>query len=195
MSQASPQQLAVPGATRSGGESAGPARGSAARRVGGALLLEQLEHGPHRALYLLVGIEHDAVAIPNEADRQRKAQLALVCFVELAAVQARANNMQLGLGERALHAEHEAVVELGRIVATVLVDHERAGDGAQLEQTMPVLVGTSETGSFEREDGSHVAHRHIADQRLEVLALGRPRTGLAETQIYRSTSITFRTGT
>ena len=48
--------------------------------------------------------------------------------------------MQLGLGERALHAEHEAVVELGWIVAAVFVDHERAGDGAKLEKPMPVLV-------------------------------------------------------
>jgi hypothetical protein len=39
--------------------------------------------------------------------------------------------MQLRLGEGALHAEHEAVVELGGAVTAVLVDHERAGDGAQ----------------------------------------------------------------
>ena len=77
--------------------------------VGGALLFEQLEDAANRTLHLLVGVEHDLVAIPDEADRQRKAQLALVRFVELAAVQARANDMQLGLGERALHAEHEAV--------------------------------------------------------------------------------------
>ena len=38
--------------------------------------------------------------------------------------------MQLHLGEGALHAKHEAVVELGGIVTAVLVDHECAGDGA-----------------------------------------------------------------
>ena len=91
--------------------------------------------------------------------------------------------MQLGLSERALHAEHEAIVELGRVVATILVDHQRVGDGAELQQAMPILVRARQAGSFERENGADVAHRHVADQRLEVLAVGRPRTGLTEVPV------------
>jgi hypothetical protein len=45
------------------------------------------------------------------------------------------------LRKRALQAEHEAVVEVGGVVAAILVDHQRAGYGAQLELAMPVLVG------------------------------------------------------
>ena len=41
---------------------------------------------------------------------------AFVRLIDLASVEARADNMQLCLSERALHAEHKAVVELGWIV-------------------------------------------------------------------------------
>ena len=57
-------------------------------------------------------------------------------------MEARANDVQLRLSEGALHAEHEAIVEIGRIVHTVFVDHDGTSDGAQFEQSMPVLVRT-----------------------------------------------------
>jgi hypothetical protein len=66
-----------------------------------------------------------------------------------APVEARADDVKLCLGERALHAEHKAVVELGRVVTAVLVDYQRAGDGAQLEQAVPVLVRARQARSFE----------------------------------------------
>src|SRR5262249_56914182 len=55
--------------------------------------------------------------------RQWEVQFTLVRLVELAAVEARADDVKLCLGERALHAEHKAVVELGRVVTAVLVDY------------------------------------------------------------------------
>jgi hypothetical protein len=95
-------------------------------------------------------------------------------------VEARADDVQLGLREGALHAEHETVVELGRIAAAILVDHERTGDGAQLEEAVPVLVRARQARRFQGEDRADLAHRHLADQRFEVLAMGHPRAGLAE---------------
>jgi hypothetical protein len=38
--------------------------------------------------------------------------------------------MQFGLSERPLHAEDEAVVEIGRVVATVAIEHQGLGNGA-----------------------------------------------------------------
>ena len=142
MSQTAPEQFAIPS------PAVGPARKAKTKlleapdhRIGAALSLEQFEHRPNGALHFLIGVERDLIVVENKADRQSEAQLTFVRLVELAAVEARADDVQLCLGERALHAEHKAVVELGRIVTAVLVDHERAGDGAQLEQAMPVLVG------------------------------------------------------
>ena len=98
-------------------------------------------------------------------------------------MQACSDDVQLGLGERALHAQHEAVVELARVVAAVLVDDQRVGDGAQLQQAMPVLVGAREARCLQREDRADVAHRHIADQRLEVLPARGSGARLAEVAV------------
>jgi hypothetical protein len=181
MRQPAPEEFSVPRATIGTTREAQPEFLEAPHgAVGGTLAFEQFEDHADRALDLPIGIEHDLVALEYEADRQREAQFAPGGFVEFAAMEARADDVQLRLGEGALHAEHEAVVELGGIVTTVFVDHERAGDGAQFAQAMPVLVGSCQPGGFQGEDRTDLTHRHIADQRLEVRALGRCRAGLSE---------------
>ena len=42
-------------------------------------------------------------------------------------MEAGADNVQFRLGERTLHSQYKPIVELGRIVATIPVDHERTG--------------------------------------------------------------------
>src|SRR5262245_16356282 len=73
--------------------------------------------------------------------RERELELTFAGLVELATVESRANDVQLGLLKCSLHTENKAVVELGGVVTTILVDYQRAGDGAQLQQTRPILVG------------------------------------------------------
>jgi hypothetical protein len=60
------------------------------------------------------------IAKPN---RQRETQLSLLGFVELTALEAHAQKMQLGLGHGPFQPQQKSVVEIGRIVATILVDH------------------------------------------------------------------------
>src|ERR1700739_4116989 len=92
-------------------------------RVGAVLLLEQREDRPDGALHFLVGIENDLVAVKYQTNRQWKTQLTFLRSVEFGAVEARANDMRFCLCERAFHAEDKAVVEVGRIVATISVEH------------------------------------------------------------------------
>ena len=143
--------------------------------------LEQVEDGANGTLHFLIGIERNIVALIHITNRQRELELTFARLVELAAMEARANDVQLGLRKRALHAQHQAVVEVGRVVAAVLVHHQRPGDGTELQQTVPLLVGACQTRGFEREDRPHLTHRHIADQRVEVRAIGR--RGVAQISI------------
>src|SRR5262249_8448667 len=62
-----------------------------------SIALEQLEDGANRALHFLIGIEHDLVAIIHVTNRQRELELTFARLVELAAMEARANDVQLGL--------------------------------------------------------------------------------------------------
>src|SRR6202795_4487237 len=177
MGQAAPEQFAVPGA------SVRPTRKAQAE------LLEALDHGIGRALsfeqfkYHSNGTLHFLVGIENKADRQSEMQLTFAGLVELAAVEARADDVQLCLSESTLHAEHKAIVEVGWIVTSILVDDERAGDGAQLQQAMPVLVRSRQTRGFQGEDRTDLAKSHVAHQGLEVLATGHSRAVLSEIPI------------
>src|ERR1700693_3438044 len=181
MGQSTPEQFAIPGAA------VRPTRKAKAQllealdhAVRAALSFEQFKDRSNGALHFLVRIECNLVVVKNQTNWQGEVQLTLLRFVELATVEARADDVQLCLGERALHAEHKAVVELGRVVTAVLVDYQRAGDGAQLEQAMPILVRSCKPRRFQREDGPDLPHCHIADQRLEILAICRSGSGLAE---------------
>src|SRR5438128_947667 len=75
--------------------------------------------GPARTSQL-VRFERSFIVVENKTNRQSEVQLTFVRLVDLASVEARADDVQLCLSERALHAEHKAVVELGWIVTAVL---------------------------------------------------------------------------
>jgi hypothetical protein len=122
MGQPTPDDPAIPGAAVGPpGKAQAKIVEAADHPVGAALLLEQLEDGAHRPLDLLVGVEHDPVVLEHQADRQREMEFTLGRLVEFAAVEARADDVEFGLGEGALEAENEAVVEVGRIVRSVML--------------------------------------------------------------------------
>ena len=68
-------------------------------------MLKQLEDGSNGTLYFLVRIKNDILAVEYQTNWQREAQLTFLRFVEFAAVEARANNVQFGLSERTFHAK------------------------------------------------------------------------------------------
>jgi len=181
MGQAAPEQFAVPGASvRSTRKAQAELLEALHHGIGRALSFEQFKDHSNGTLHFLVGIKRNLVVVENKADRQSEMQLTLACLVELAAVEARADDVQFCLSESTLHAEYKAIVEVGWIVTPILVDDERAGDGAQLEQAMPVLVRSRQARGFQGEDRADLAESHVADQGLEVLATGHSRAGLAE---------------
>ena len=109
--------------------------------IRGAFFLEQAEHHLHGATHLGVRVDDDAAFfVVGVAHRQRRPQLTLAGLVQLAALEAPAQEMQLGLCHRALQSEQQAVVEVGRVVAAVGVDHQCVGQGAKLQQAKPVHV-------------------------------------------------------
>ena len=106
MGQPTPDELAIPGTAILAARKAKTALLEALNHaIGAALLLKQLEDGSNGALYFLVRIKNDILTIEYLTNWQREAQLAFLRFVEFAAVEARANNVQFGLSERAFHAK------------------------------------------------------------------------------------------
>ena len=54
-----------------------------------------------------------------------------------------------------------------------LVEHQGFGDRAQFQQPVPILVGSRQARGFQGEDGADLTHCDIADESLEVVAMGR----------------------
>src|SRR6516165_5918341 len=125
MGQPTPDKLAIPGtAVRPTRKQKAELVEALNDTVGAVLLLKQFEDRSNSALHFLVGVENDLVAVEYQTNRQRKTQLAFLRLIEFAAVEARANDVQFCLSERALHPKNEAVVEVGWIVAAIAIEHQ-----------------------------------------------------------------------
>jgi hypothetical protein len=148
--------------------------------AGGAEPLPVREDAPDGGAHLLVGREHDpAVFVAVEPDRQTERELAPLGLVTQAAIQPSADQVQLRLGHRPLEPEQEPVVEVTRRVDAVLVGDQRPGQGAEVEQPVPVGRGAGEPRHLERKDDPDLAQPHRGRELLEAdppLARG-PRNG------------------
>lgn len=143
---------------------------------------ESLEEQTDTLLDLFVGVQHHPpIRVVDQAHRQRAAQLAAPRLVEDAAAQTGSQHVQLRLTHRALETQQQAVVEVGRVVDTVLVEDERVGQGADLQQPVPVGRIASQPRHLQTEHDASVAEPDLGDQLLEALAI--PRRGARQSQV------------
>ena len=119
-------------------------------RRGRAQAAERRKDLIHGLAHLGVGGQNDPIQIVvGKAGRQGHLQLAAPGFVQNALLQTTFQDMQFGFAHRAFEAQQQTIVESGRIVQTVLIEDQRIGECAQLEQTVPVGVVTRQTGDFQ----------------------------------------------
>jgi hypothetical protein len=149
-----------------------------------ALLREGLDGGPGRAgagegrkqvahslLHAQVGVQdHPADGVVDEPDRQGHRQLAAAGLGELAATQAGLEQVQLGLAHGAFEAQDQPVVERAGVIQAVLVQDQRAGQRADLQQPVPVGVVARQPGDFQAQHDAGPAHADVGDQPLEAVA-------------------------
>ena len=109
----------------------------------------------------------------DQAHRQRAAQLAAPRLVEDAAAQTGSQHVQLSLTHRALETQQQAVVEVGRVVDPVLVEDQRVGQGADLQQPVPVGRIAGQPRHLQTEHDASMAEPNLGDQLLEAFAIAR----------------------
>ena len=90
-------------------------------------------------LHLAVGIEdHAIVVVIDQSGGQARLQLAAARLALDAALQARAEHVQLGFAHRSLQPQQQPVVEMARVVQAVLIKDQGSRQGEHLQQAMPV---------------------------------------------------------
>lgn len=100
----------------------------------------------------------------DQAHRDGRLQLAPLRLADDPAAKTRSQDVELGLGHRALEPEHEAIVEVGRIVDAVLVEDQRVGQGADLKETVPVAGVPRQARDLEAHDDPDVPHPDLGDE-------------------------------
>ena len=118
---------------------------------------------------------------PHQPDRQPAAQLAAGGLVADPAVEAGAQDVQLGLGHGALHAQQQAVVEQPGVVDAVGVGDQRVGHPGQVQQPVPVGVVAGQPGALQRQHDPHLPEPDLGGQLGEPRAAGR--AGPADAQV------------
>jgi hypothetical protein len=183
MGQLPPAQLARPGPAV-GALREAPALEGADHAVGRAGPLERPEYLGDRGPDLLVGVDDRlAVLVVDVADRQRKPQLAALRRRTLGALQARADDVQLGLRHLRLQRQQQPVVEVLEVIDTVGVDHQRVGQRAKLKQPLRLGARAGQPGDLQLEDRADLAQTHPGDQLLAPLPRLRVREPAGEPQI------------
>ena len=90
-----------------------------------ALAIELVEDQPYHLLSLLVGVEgQPAAGFAHIADRRVVEQLATAGLVQSPLVHSEEQEVQLGLAHDALQTQEQTVVEVGRVVQTIVVAQE-----------------------------------------------------------------------
>ena len=146
------------------------------------LQLGELGEGEHDRLpNATIGILLDAIVRSLEvADRHGEEQLATPRLLLQGLERALAEQRQLHLAHRALHAEQEAIVRVPRIIDAVLVDDQGADQAAELQQRVPVASVAGEPRCLERHDGADPA---LADRRQQLLEARAGNAGAGTAQI------------
>ena len=88
--------------------------------------------------------------------------------------------MQLRLAHRSLEPEQQAVVEVGGVVDAVLVEDQRVGQRADLEQPVPVGGVARQARDLQPEHDSGASHAHLGHQLLKPRAVHRRGARLTE---------------
>lgn len=129
---------------------------------------------------LSVRIENDiANLVIDKAGRKRTTVFTAAYLVEDPAAQSGLDDMQFSFAHRALEPEQQAIVEVGRVVHAVFIEDERVGQGADLQQPMPVRIVSGEAGYLQPHDDPPAPHADIGHQVLEAFAPRRRCAGFA----------------
>ncbi len=165
-------------------------RGGEGEPLGG----EGLQGGPGRAgageggeqagdgvAHALVRVEdHAPGGVIDQADGQRHDEFAAAGLGELPAAQPCLEQVQLGFGHLPFEAKQEPVVEVARVIEPVLVEDQRLGERADLQQPVPVGVVAGQPGDLQPDHDPGLAHADVGDQALEAVTADGAGAGPAE---------------
>jgi hypothetical protein len=149
--------------------------------AGAAEFGEPLKHHAQGRLDPLVRVLlHPAVGAVDVADGQGEAEVAPAGLGEQALVGALAEPAQFRLTHGALEAQEQAVVQVSGVVGALRVQDDGIGQGAQLQELVPVPVVAGQARDLQAGDGPRPPEADRRHEALKACAARRRGAGLAQ---------------
>ncbi len=117
---------------------------------------------------------------PDETHRQSAPELTAGGLVANAAVQTRAEHVQLGLAHGSLEPEQEPVIEQARMIEAVGIADQRVAETGEIDEAVPVGIVAGEARCLEAEHEADMAERHLGGETGKPRASDRAGTGEPE---------------
>ena len=115
--------------------------------------------------------------VVDQARGQAGLQFAAAGLALDAALQAGADHVQLGFAHGPFEPEQQPVVETARVVQAVLVEDQRAGQGTEFQQAVPVAGVASQSGDLQAQHDPRASHAHLGHQLLKAFPVRCRRGG------------------
>jgi len=80
--------------------------------------------------------------------------------------------MKFGLAHCSLQPEQQPIIEVSRIVEAILVEDQRIGQCADLDQAMPVAAVSSESRYLKTHHDASLPETYFGNETLEAFAVG-----------------------
>jgi hypothetical protein len=143
-----------------------------------AQLTELGKDEPHHFDYMFVRIGLDLAGfVPAKPRRQHEAIFPAARLGVAGGNTALSQQTQLVFRHRALQPEQQAIVDESRIIGSVRVDHQRAGERAQVNQVMPVAPVARQTRGLDAVNRAHIARTDHSHEPLKPGPMAAPRPG------------------
>lgn len=136
-----------------------------------AVLREEVEDHPHGVPNLFIGIQDDLPRrIDAQAHGEAKASGPVLRLFQLAADQTAGKPMKFGFTHGPPKSQQQALVVLPGIVNPILVNDEGIGEGADLNQPIPITARPRQTGGFQTDHGPRASQPYFGNEMLKARA-------------------------
>src|SRR5499433_2984994 len=101
---------------------------------------------------------------PEEADRQATPQFAARRLVANAAIEARAQNVQLCFAHGALQPQQQPVIEHRRVIEAVAIADQRVGEAGEIDEAIPFGIVAGQARDFQTQHEADTGERHLGSE-------------------------------
>ena len=101
---------------------------------------------------------------PDKADRQAAPEFAACRLIANAAIEARAQYVQLCFAHGALQAQQQPVIEHRRVIEAVAIADQRVGEAGEIDEAIPFGIVAGQARDFQTQHEANTGERHLGSE-------------------------------